>query len=66
VGFNSCHLPKYNQLVEYYNSVDLETFVKQFKKYDSWSGDSDAMNFLENKIEEYEKIISDIDSIDLL
>lgn len=66
MGFNSCHLPKYNQLVEYYNSVDLETFVKQFKKYDSWSGDSDAMNFLENKIEEYEKIISDIDSIDLL
>ena len=66
MGFNSCHLPNYNQLVEYHNSVDLETFVKQFKKYDSWSGDSDAMNFLENKIEEYEKIISDIDSIDLL
>jgi hypothetical protein len=53
-------------LVEYYNSVDLETFVKRFRKYDSWSGDSDAINFLENKIKEYEKVISDINNIDLL
>jgi hypothetical protein len=49
VGFNNCYIPNYNQLVEYYSSVDLETFVKRFRKYDSWSGDSDAMNFLENK-----------------
>jgi hypothetical protein len=50
MGFNNCYIPNYNQLVEYYNSVDLETFVKRFRKYDSWTGDSDAMNFLENKI----------------
>jgi hypothetical protein len=55
VGFNNCYIPNYNQLVEYYNSVDLETFIKRFKKYDSWAGDSDAMNFLETKIKEYEK-----------
>jgi hypothetical protein len=61
MGFNHCYIPNYNQLVEYYNSVDLETFVKRFKKYDSWSGDGDAMKFLENKIKEYEKVISDID-----
>jgi hypothetical protein len=60
VGFNNCYIPNYNQLVEYYNSVDLETFVKRFKKYDSWSGDSDAMNFLEDKIKEYEKVIDTI------
>lgn len=54
MGFNSCHLPNYNQLVEYYNSVDLKTFINHFRKYDSWSGDSDAMNFLQNKIKEYE------------
>ena len=57
MGFNNCYIPNYNQLVEYYSSVDLETFVKRFKKYDSWSGDSDAMNFLENKIKEYEEVI---------
>lgn len=53
MGFNNCYIPNYNQLVEYYNSVDLETFVKRFRKYDSWTGESDAMNFLENKVKEY-------------
>jgi hypothetical protein len=57
MGFNNCYVPDYNQLIEYYNSVDLETFVKRFRKYDSWTGDSDAMDFLENKIKEYEKVI---------
>jgi hypothetical protein len=64
MGFNNCHIPNYNQLVEYYKSVDLETFIKRFKKYDSWSGDSDAINFLESKIQEYEKIIRNNINID--
>ena len=54
MGFNNCYLPNYNQLIEYYNSVDLETFIKRFKKYDNWTGDSDAMKFLESKVKEYE------------
>ncbi len=45
MGFNSCHIPNYKDLIEFYNSVDLETFVKRFRKYDSWTGESDAMNF---------------------
>jgi hypothetical protein len=36
---------------------------KRFRNYDSWSGDSDAINFLESKIKEYEKVI-DTDSGD--
>jgi hypothetical protein len=43
----------------------METFVKRFKKYDSWTGDSDAMNFLESKIQEYEEIIRNIINIDI-
>jgi hypothetical protein len=35
----------------------LEKLYKQFNKYDSWSGDSDAMEFLESKVKEYETII---------
>jgi glycogen debranching enzyme len=58
MGFNNCHIPKYEQLIEYYNSVDLETFIKSFRKYDSWSGDSDSFKFLESKIREYEQNIS--------
>ena len=58
MGFNNCHIPNYEQLIEYYNSVDLETFIKSFRKYDSWSGDSDSFKFLESKIREYEQNIS--------
>jgi glycogen debranching enzyme len=58
MGFNNCHIPNYERLVEYYNSVDLETFIKSFRKYDSWSGDSDSFKFLESKIQEYEQNIS--------
>ena len=53
MGFNSCHIPNYKELIEFYNSVDLETFINRFRKYDSWSGESDSMNFLESKIKEY-------------
>jgi hypothetical protein len=64
VGFNNCHIPNYEELIKYYDSVDLETFIKRFKKYDSWSGDSDAMYFLESKIKEYEEIIRNIINTD--
>lgn len=31
----------------------LESFVKRYGRYDSIMGDSDRMEFLENKIKEY-------------
>ena len=65
MGFNNCHIPNYKELIEYYDSVDLETFINRFRKYDSWSGDSDAMNFLESKIKEYEEVIRNIVNIDI-
>ena len=65
MGFNNCHIPNYEKLIEYYNSVDLETFIKSFRKYDSWTGDSDSFKFLENKIKEYEEnIINNVGSND--
>jgi len=59
MGFNNCYLPKYKDLIEYYDSVGLKTFVKRYRKYDCWSGDSDSMEFLESKLKEYyEKVIN--------
>ena len=58
MGFNNCYLPEYNELIEYYNSVSLEIFVQRFKKYDCWTGSSESMRFLEDKVKEYyEKVI---------
>jgi len=63
VGFDNCYIPNLTELTKYYNEFGLEMLYKRFRKYDSWSGDSDAINFLESKIKEYEKVI-DIDSGD--
>lgn len=54
MGFNSCYIPNLNELTKYYNEFGLEMLYKRFIRYDSWSGDSDAMQFLESKIKEYE------------
>ena len=54
MGFNSCYIPNLTELTKYYNEFGLEMLYKRFIRYDSWSGDSDAMQFLENKVKEYE------------
>jgi len=53
MGFNQCHIPKLSELILYYERYGLEKLVLRFKKYDNWTGDSDAMNYLETKIKKY-------------
>ena len=60
MGFNNCYLPNLNELTEFYNKFGLEVLYNRFRKYDCWTGDSDAMNYLENKIKEYEEVINNI------
>ena len=57
MGLNKCNIPSLNEITKNYNEFGLEKLYKRFIKYDSWSGDTDAMNFLENKIKEYETTI---------
>lgn len=59
MGFNHCYISNLTELTKYYNEFGLEKLYKRFIKYDGWSGDSDAIQFLENKIKDYEKIIND-------
>lgn len=63
MGFNNCHIPNLSELTIYYNEYGLKKLCKRFRKYDSWTGDSDAMNYLESKVKEYEEVIRiDIDN----
>ena len=54
MGFNSCYIPNLIDLTKYYNEFGLEMLYKRFIRYDSWSGDCDAIQFLESKVKEYE------------
>ena len=56
MGFNNCYLPDIDKLKEYSESVDLETFVNRFRKYDCWTGSSESLDFLEKKINLYENL----------
>lgn len=56
MGFNQCYLRDVKQLESELASVGLETFVKRYSKYDSLSGSSESMNFLESKINLYENL----------
>jgi len=61
MGFNKCYLPDINELKQYYESVDLKTFVNRFRKYDCWTGSSESLDFLEEKVKEYENIKNNFD-----
>ena len=54
MGFNQCILPSVEQMKEHIERDGLESFVKQYTRYDSLMGESDRMRFLEEKIKEYE------------
>ena len=53
MGFNQCYVPELNELIELYNKIGLENLIKRYRKYDSYTGSSDSMQFLETKFKEY-------------
>lgn len=53
MGFNGCILPSVKSMKEHIERDGLELFVKHYGKYDSIMGDSDRVEFLEEKIKEY-------------
>jgi len=61
MGFNNCYLPDLDELKGYFDSVDLETFVNRYRKYDCWVGSTESFKFLEEKINEYENIKKNLD-----
>ena len=63
MGFNQCYLRDVEDLQSELTSVGLEQFVKRYSKYDSWTGSSKSMEFLESKIKQYEEIIDNNISI---
>ena len=54
MGFNKCYLPSIESMEEQIERDGLEVFVKSYSKYESITGESDRMRFLEEKIKEYQ------------
>ncbi len=60
MGFNHCYISTIENLQKELDNVGLEKFIKTYRSYDALSGPSESFEFIEQKIEEYEKVISDI------
>lgn len=58
MGFNQCYLPSVETMKFQIQRDGLEKFIKLYRKYDAISGETDRMQFLEQKIFEYENNIN--------
>lgn len=58
MGFNGCILPSVKSMKEHIERDGIESFIKQYQKYDSIMGESDRVEFLEEKIKEYNQKIN--------
>ena len=56
MGMLYVYLPDVKQLQNELNQIGLETFVKRYTSYESLSGSSESMKFVEEKVEEYKKL----------
>jgi hypothetical protein len=65
MGFNHCYLTSVKDLERHIDNVGLEKFIKTYRSYDALTGPSECFEFIEEKIKEYEKVISDINDMDL-
>ena len=53
MGFNHCHISNLSSVMYELETYGIEKFVKLYTSYDAYSGDSDAINFIEQKLKEY-------------
>ena len=65
MGFNHCYLTSVKDLQNHLDNVGLEKFIKTYRSYDALTGPSECFEFIEQKIEENEKVIRNINNIDL-
>lgn len=53
MGFNHCHISNISSVIWELDTFGIEKFVKVYQSYDAYSGDSEAIIFIENTLKEY-------------
>jgi hypothetical protein len=57
MGYHHCHIPDLQTLQTQYEVLGLTNFVMRYKNCQGIIGDSDAIKFIEDKINEFLNII---------
>ena len=53
MGFNQCYVGNILQIQKELDEYGLDEFVRRYNKYDSISGDSESIDFIEGLIKKY-------------
>ena len=53
MGFNHIYIKKISSVLWELETFGIEKFVKVYQSYDAYSGDSEAIIFIENTLKEY-------------
>ena len=53
MGFNHCQISNLSSVMWELETYGIDKFVKVYTSYDAYSGDSEAINFIEQKLKEY-------------
>jgi hypothetical protein len=56
MGFNHCYVGNVIQIQKELDEVGLEQFVKRYQKYDAISGDSECIEFIEQRVNLYNNL----------
>jgi hypothetical protein len=68
MGFNHCYVGNILQIQKELDAIGLEKFVKRYQKYDAISGESECIDFIEQRVKLWHTINSDglqkVDQID--
>jgi hypothetical protein len=59
MGFNQCILPSVIIMEADIKTGGLKKFIERMRKYESISGETDRMEYLKSKFEEYKKLYND-------
>ena len=54
MGYHHCHVPNMNQIKRELESLGLDEFIRIYSKYECLIGDSDVIEFIEQKAIELE------------
>jgi hypothetical protein len=54
MGYHHCHVPNMKQIQRELESLGLEEFIRIYSKYECLIGDSDVIEFIEQKAIELE------------
>ena len=53
MGMDKCHIKDYDELLKEFEKIGLDKFANKYIKYDALIGESRSIQFIENKINEY-------------